>query len=597
MRHFPCGERSRTSNWQDVDYTFNTACYSCHVSQLATNYDTATDTYHTTWAEPGINCETCHGPSAEHNKSARNLPKDQPLTDPRIISTKTMTTQQRNDLCLSCHAKASPLTTEYRPKERFFDHFDLVTLEDADFYPDGRDLGENYTCTTWSMSPCVISGKLDCMHCHTSSGRYRFKKDHFNAACMPCHAAKVENLIEHTHHSAKSEGSKCISCHMPMTRFARMARSDHSMIPPTPAATMAYESPNACNNCHQDKDAAWADRFVRTWRTRDYQAPLLKRAALIDAARTREWSRLPEMLAYIQHTDRDVIFATSLIRLLNACVDERIAPVMLTCIKDPSPLVRAAAAQNLSLRPSLSSARALIEATGDASRLVRIRAVARLAGYPSDRLNKEARKHFERARQEYLSFIMARPDQWTAHYNMGNYQLNLGQTREAITSYQEALKREPLAVMAMVNTSIAFARMGENEKSEKSLQDALKIAPENAAANYNMGLLKAEKNEQGQAEHYLRKAMEFDPQMAEAAYNLCIVTAKNQISEAVSWGRKAVEIRPNEPRYACALAFYLNQQGARDEAINNLKNIIKKHPEYKDAKILLEAIEIHEKKS
>jgi len=105
-----------------------------------------------------------------------------------------------------------------------------VTLEDPDYYPDGRDLGENYTYTSWSMSPCVKSGKLDCIHCHTSSGRYRFKKEKFNNACVPCHEGKVNNPTEHTHHLAESEGSKCISCHMPMTAFARMNRSDHSML-------------------------------------------------------------------------------------------------------------------------------------------------------------------------------------------------------------------------------------------------------------------------------------------------------------------------------------------------------------------------------
>ena len=71
------------------------------------------------------------------------------------------------------------------------------------------------------------------------------------------------------------------------------------MLPPTPSATIAYKSPNACNLCHTDKDAAWADKYVREWRTRDYQAPVLKRAALIDAARKRDWKQLPEMLDYI----------------------------------------------------------------------------------------------------------------------------------------------------------------------------------------------------------------------------------------------------------------------------------------------------------
>ena len=110
------------------------------------------------------------------------------------------------------------------------------------------------------------------------------------------------------------------------------------MLPPAPSATIAYKSPNACNICHADKDAAWGDTYVREWRTRDYQAPLLKRAALIDAARKRDWSKLPEMLAYIQGKDRDEVFATSLIRLISTVQDQKVLAALLTAAKDPSPL-------------------------------------------------------------------------------------------------------------------------------------------------------------------------------------------------------------------------------------------------------------------
>jgi hypothetical protein len=67
VRHIPGTERDPTVGWKDPGYTFNTSCHNCHVSQGSSNYDLKTDTYKTTWAEPGINCETCHGPSAEHN--------------------------------------------------------------------------------------------------------------------------------------------------------------------------------------------------------------------------------------------------------------------------------------------------------------------------------------------------------------------------------------------------------------------------------------------------------------------------------------------------------------------------------------------------
>ena len=591
MRHFPGGERSQTVNWKESPYTFNTACYSCHVSQLSTNYDPKKDAYHTTWTEPGINCETCHGPAGEHNKIAKATPKGKPLPEFRIIRTRTMTKQQRNDLCSSCHAKASPLTIEYKPRERFFDHFDLVTLEDGDYYPDGRDLGENYTMTSWLMSPCAKSGQLDCIHCHTSSGRYRFKEEaKANDACLPCHEERVKNAATHTHHQECSQGNMCISCHMPMTAFARMNRSDHSMLPPAPAATIAFKSPNACNLCHTGKDAEWADKYVREWKTRDYQAPVLKRALLIDAARKRDWSRLPEMLEYIEGKDRDEVFAASLIRLLMETPDERITPVLLTAMKDPSPLVRSSAVQALSMRPSREGLQALVDATGDEYRIVRIRAAAGLAGFPFDQLTGEVKKRVEEANREYLAFIMARPDQWTSHYNMGNYQLSSGKPREAAASYQAALKLEPDAVLAMVNLSIAYAQMGENNEAEKYLHSALKTAPDSAAANFNMGLLKAEKNEPKQAEKYLKKAIKTDPQMAQAAYNLCVITSKDSINEAISWCKKAADLRPQEPRYAFTLAFYLNQKGDRNESIRTLKSIIEKYPGYKDARILLQEI-------
>ena len=589
IRHFPGGSPGEAVDWKHYTYTFNTACYNCHVSQLATNYDPKTGTYQTTWTEPGINCETCHGSASEHNRIAKATPKGQPLPDLRIIRTKTMTTAQRNDLCSGCHAKAGPLTLACQPGERFYDHFDLVTLEDPDFYPDGRDLGENYTLASWSMSPCAKSGQLDCMHCHTSSGRYRFKQEKFNNACLPCHEDKIQNPSAHTHHPAASEGSKCISCHMPMTSFARMSRSDHSMLSPTPAATIAYQSPNACNLCHQDKDAAWADQFVRQWRTQDYQAPVLKRAALIDAARKRDWTKLPEMVAYIGDPTHDEIFATALIRLIPPAQDPQFQEVLLGAANDPSPLVRGAAVQALGLVPTPASLQALIMATADEYRLVRIRAAAGLAAFPKLTAPPAYQAQLKKANDEYLASITARPDQWASHYNLGNYLLGRGELQSAVASYQTAMKLDPQAIMPMVNTSIAYARMGKNDQAEKDLQKALNLAPDNAAANFNMGLLKAGQNEQA-AETYLKKAFAADPQMAQAAYNLCVITAKDRIGEAVTWCRKASELRPQDPKYAYTLAFYLNRQGDKDAAVKTLNELLEQHPQYQDAERLLKEI-------
>jgi tetratricopeptide (TPR) repeat protein len=588
VRHFPGTGGDQLVSWKDSGYTFNTGCYNCHVSQLISNYNLKTDTYTTTWVEPGINCETCHGPSAEHNRVCLEAPKGTVPKNLKIISVKKFTPEQHNASCAGCHAKMSPITATVTPGDRFFDHYDIATLEDPDFYPDGRDLGENYTYTSWLMSPCSKAGKINCVTCHTSSGRYRFKaEDKANDACMPCHEKQVRNAPAHAHHKPDSPVNKCISCHMPMTSFARMNRTDHSMLPPTPSATIAYKSPNACNQCHTDKDAAWADKYVREWRTRDYQAPALKRAALIDGARKRDWKQLPAMLDYISSKDRDEVFATSLIRMVPSSGDARVVPVLLNAMKDPSPLVRGAAADALQQVPTKEAVQALITATGDDYRLVRVRAAASLAGYSNLPLNEADKKSVEAANKEFLASLTARPDQWSSHYNLGNYYLNRNDPKQAISSYNTSLKLEPRAVLAMVNESMAYARLGENKKADESLKKALKMAPDNAAANFNMGLLKAEQNDPKGAEQYLKKALKADPQMAQAAYNLCVITSKDRIKEAVGYCKKAAELRPQEPRYAYTLAFYLNQKGDRSEAVRTLQALIEKYPRYKEAEMLL----------
>ena len=314
VRHFP-DRRDEALDWTDRMFAFNTTCFNCHVTELATNYDLATNAYHTTWSEPGISCESCHGSAKEHVRVMNEAADNGSVKDIKIIRTKQFTARQMNDMCATCHAKLVPLSLAFVPGDQFFDHFDLVTFEHADYYPDGRDLGENYTLTSWLQSPCAKSGKLDCNHCHTPSGRPRLTGQQTGAMCLPCHAKQLEQPAAHGHHKPGSQGNDCIACHMPMTRFAAMGRTDHSMRPPAPAATVAYQSPNACNMCHADHDATWADQWVRKWYGRDYQAAVLHRAELIDLARKQQWKRLPEVLAELRKKGDDEVYQASLVRL------------------------------------------------------------------------------------------------------------------------------------------------------------------------------------------------------------------------------------------------------------------------------------------
>jgi tetratricopeptide (TPR) repeat protein len=575
LRHFT--EVSEKSvHWTSPEFTFNTSCYGCHVSQLSSNYDVGTDSYRTTWAEPGINCETCHGPGAEHIHVARQAGAGKVRADSKLIVTKQLTHEQKNDMCAACHARMLPITDRFRPGDRYFDSFDLTGVENLDFYPDGRALGETYTFTSWRMSRCAQSGQLDCLHCHTSSGRYRWKdRAVANQACAPCHEARVRDVSAHSHHQDGS--ATCIDCHMPKTEFARMVRSDHSMRPPAPAATIAFKSPNACNLCHPDKDAAWSDRAVRQWHAKDYQARVLAQGALIAAARRGDWSRLSAMLAAVGGVGRDEVAAVALIRLLRSCPSDEKWPAILAAMADRSPWVRAAAAETAGESLSPDAVALLLKMTRDPVRLSRVHAANALAGMPQGLVSAMPRGYradLEAATRELEASLVARPDDFASEYDLGRLFASRGDRARAIAAYETAIRLRPDMAAPLVNVSLLYNAVGRNQEAETALRRALDLEPENAAAHLNLGMLLGELGRLPEAETALRAAFREDPTSAAAAYNLAVVVSRDRLEEAVTWSRRASEIEPASPKYAYTFAFYLARRKDKHAAITVLRRAI-----------------------
>jgi tetratricopeptide (TPR) repeat protein len=590
LRHF-ADVTEQAVPWTDPEFTFNTSCHGCHVSQLSSNYDAATDSYRTTWAEPGINCETCHGPGEEHVRVTRTAPPEKLPADLKLIVTRSFTPEQKNELCAPCHARMSPITNRFRPGDHYFDAFDLIGLENRDFHPDGRDLGENYTFTAWRMSPCAKSGQLDCLHCHTSSGRYRFREPaQANQACLPCHAARVRDVREHSHHPQGKPGSACIDCHMPKTEFARMVRSDHSLRPPAPAATIAFQSPNACNLCHRDRDAAWSNRWVRKWHRKDYQAPGLRQAALIAAARRGDWSALPAMLAAVRGAARDEVTAVALLRLLRSCPADAKWPAIVAASQDRSPWVRAAAADAAGERLSPEVVAALLAATRDPVRLPRVRAANALASLPSNSLSTlsaSSRADLAAATRELEASLAARLDDFASQYDLGRLYASRGDVARAIAAYEAATRLRPDMVPPLVNVSLLYNAVGRNRDAETALRRALALEPGNAAAHLNLGMLLGELGRLPEAEAALRAALAGDPRSAAAAYNLAVVTARDRLDEAVRWSRRASELEPASPKYAYTWAFYLAQRGDQPAAIGVLHRAVERKVTSAEIHVLL----------
>ena len=64
-------------HWTGRLQNWNYMCAECHSTNLARNYDPATDSYGTTFSEVDVSCEACHGPGSNHVRWAE-APDDDP---------------------------------------------------------------------------------------------------------------------------------------------------------------------------------------------------------------------------------------------------------------------------------------------------------------------------------------------------------------------------------------------------------------------------------------------------------------------------------------------------------------------------------------
>ncbi len=360
------------------------------------------------------------------------------------------------------------------------------------------------------------------------------------------------------------------------------------MLPPAPAASIEFGSPNACIACHDDRDASWAERWVRRWYPRDYQQPRLVRARLVGQARKSNWRRLSDTLEYVADPASNPIFVTSLIRLLQGCDDPSKWKALERAARYGSPLVRSAAVEALGKSRETKVAAMLVAALRDSSRLVRVRAAAALGSVAEDSLGPVDRRALAAANEEYIATLVARPDDPASHADLGNYLLDRGEGRRAADAFEIALRFVPENLAAHVNAGLAWNLAGRNDLSEMHLRTAVRLDPRNEPALFNLGLLLAEIEKKTEAERVLRRCLTLYPRNAGAAYNLAILVSPERLGEAIALCRMAVSVKSEEARYAHTLALLLVQDGRHAEAIAILERLLKADPGNAEAKLLLE---------
>jgi predicted CXXCH cytochrome family protein len=253
-------------DWQNRPWRVH--CAGCHV----TGFDESIQAPRP-FAEPGVGCEACHGPGAEHvaSGSEADIPSLRPA-DGEITAARAY------DICASCHSRGRSPSGVYQFAEGFVpgaelsDHFTPVAEGDAEaFWP--RAVGAplvsrlNYQqAIDLRQSP----GHGSCMDCHDPHGPTGFRAQlreapETDALCLGCHGEMAG--AEHSHHpvNAGVPTVTCVACHMPRTATSALPQdiASHAMLPIPPSATaltlgQPEAMPNSCMSaaCHQQADPA-----------------------------------------------------------------------------------------------------------------------------------------------------------------------------------------------------------------------------------------------------------------------------------------------------------------------------------------------------
>jgi predicted CXXCH cytochrome family protein len=285
-------ERANPLNWEKLDDSTNYMinCAVCHTSQLRNARGGGFDPDHIIFREPGVDCEMCHGPSAEHVEAmtaGKPYQSQKPPLEPPVAFDK-IGNRDFAAICSQCHMQSNLHTAgtrgelNYSTSESFFlrnASWPLDEFSRGAFFKDGRIRQTTFMVEALERSQCFRKGQASCGTCHNphvhneSSNPTSLKfQDRPDLMCTGCHSQFQDKSRQaaHTHHPIDSEASRCVSCHMPRIMDALLFRARSHQIDDIPNAAMTLrfgekESPNACLLCHKEKGAQWVQGQLAAW--------------------------------------------------------------------------------------------------------------------------------------------------------------------------------------------------------------------------------------------------------------------------------------------------------------------------------------------
>lgn len=551
-------------HWTKPSQNWNSMCAECHSTNLQKNYDPASKAFSTTWSEIDVSCEACHGPGADHVSWAGQRPgsekhqadkglslllderKDVIWTiDPETGSAgrnKPRNSEKEIEMCARCHARRSPITEKYIHGDRFMDHYLPRRLDQGMYFADGQINDEVYVYGSFLQSKMYRAG-VTCSDCHEPHSLDL--KAPGNGVCLQCHQADKFDVAGHHFHEVGSVGASCAECHMPPRNYMVVdPRHDHSMRIPRPDLSEKLDTPNACNNCHQDESSEWAAAQVLGWYGK-VPAGFQQYATALRAARDQEPSAGRDLAGLIRETQTPDIARATALAEIGPYLDRSTADVLASGAADGDPMVRAASVTALEQLPQGVQVRLAWPLLSDPVRAVRIEAARVLAAIPAGELADDQRALLDGAIGEYIDSQLAMAERPEAQTNLGNLYAARGATDEAVAAYRAAMRLEPRFAPAYVNLADAISSNGDEAGAEEVLRQGVAVNATNGDLQHALGL---------------------------------VLIRQKRLPEAVAALKAGATLSPGNPRYVYVYAVALNSTGHPEQAIMVLQGAHSSHP-------------------
>lgn len=478
-------------HWTGPYKSWNARCAECHATGYDKNFTFQTQSYASRQAEIGVGCEACHGPGEAHLAWAQDGTDGALATWPDLSpSGFTLAFDEADpsaeiEICATCHSRREPLSdASPLPGTPFHDAYRLALLRPGLYHADGTIQDEVYVYGSFLQSRMHAAG-VRCSDCHDPHGAETYASG--NAVCTTCHAPLANPRFPtlrkalyddpaHHFHEVGSAGAQCVNCHMiERTYMGIDPRRDHSFRVPRPDLSAETGAPNACNDCHQDQDAAWAaaaiaERFPDSDRRGAHVSQVIARGRLDAGAAARD------LFAIAESTSQPSIVRATALSMLEAAGDPTYAERALPLLEDPDPLVREAAAGLQRLQPAESRGTALSPALQDSHRAVRIAAARAMVGTPQEN-DPSLAAATAAAMGEWQDSLLAKTDFPETHAALGGIWLVMNNPSGAERAFREAVRLDPQMVSAWSILVRIRAALGDRAGAKRVLEQALLANP------------------------------------------------------------------------------------------------------------------------